>query len=216
MQLVGKMNQGLTYESMGKTLTLDPTDFFAGVAVSPFKQLESELMCQYYKLDKKIRGGAGFIISQIGYDARKAQELILWLSARGYNVPALANIYVLTYPAAKLMHDNKIPGCVVTDKLLTQLEEERKAPDKGKSARLLRAAKMYAVARGLGYKGAHIGGFNMTYDMVEYIMDKGEEFYPRWPELVAEFDYPQQDGFYLFEKDEKSGLNTSVESKRAA
>ena len=26
----------------------------AGVAVSPFKQLESELLCQYYKLDKKI------------------------------------------------------------------------------------------------------------------------------------------------------------------
>ena len=71
-------------------------------------------------------GGAGFIISQIGYDARKMQELILWLQIRGYNVPALANIYVLTYPAAKFMHDNKIPGCVVTDKLLAQLEDERK------------------------------------------------------------------------------------------
>jgi methylenetetrahydrofolate reductase (NADPH) len=42
MQLVRTMNQGLKYQSMGKPVTLDPTDFFAGVAVSPFKQLEAE------------------------------------------------------------------------------------------------------------------------------------------------------------------------------
>jgi methylenetetrahydrofolate reductase (NADPH) len=214
MQLGRTMNSGLQYQSMGKPITLAPTDFFAGVAVSPFKQLESELLCQYYKLDKKIKGGAGFIISQIGYDARKMQELIFWLKGKGYAVPALANIYALTYPAARLMSENKIPGCVVTDKLLAELEEERKAPDKGKSARLLRAAKMYAVARGLGYKGAHIGGYNMTYDAVEYIMDKGEELYPRWEEFLAGFDYPQENGFYLFEKNMKSGTNTAVPSAR--
>ncbi len=214
MQLLDRMNHGLKYESMGKTITLAPTDFFGGVAVSPFKQLESELICQYYKLDKKIRGGAGFVISQIGYDARKAQELILWLKHKGYQIPALANIYALTYAAAKLMSENKIPGCVVTDKLLAQLDEERKAPDKGKSARLLRAAKMYAIARGLGYKGAHFGGRNMTYDMMEYILQKGEELYPKWPELVAEFDYPQPDGFYLYEKDVNTGLNSTRESGR--
>lgn len=214
MQLVKIMNSGLQYQSMGKPVKLAPTDFFAGVAVSPFKQLESELLCQYYKLDKKIRGGAGFIISQIGYDARKMEELVLWLKTRGYSVPALANIYALTYPAARLMHDNKIPGCVVTDKLLTELEEERKAPDKGKSARLMRAAKMYAIARGMGYKGAHIGGYNMTYEMVEFVMDKGEELYPVWKELLPEFDYPQENGFYLFQKDSIPGLNTKVESPR--
>lgn len=212
MQLIHKMNDGLQYQSMGKPVKLAPTDFFAGVAVSPFKQLESELMCQYYKLDKKIRGGADFVISQIGYDARKMQELILWLNIKNYSVPALANVYSLTYPAALLMRDNKIPGCVVTDKLLAELEEERKAPDKGKSARLLRAAKMYAISRGMGYRGAHIGGYNMTYEMVEYVMDKGEELYPRWQEFLTEFNYPQEDGFYLFEKDIKTGLNTSVKS----
>jgi methylenetetrahydrofolate reductase (NADPH) len=213
MQLLGRMNSGLNYESMGKTITLAPTDFFGGVAVSPFKQLESELMCQYYKLDKKIRGGARFVINQVGYDARKAQELIFWLHEKGYEIPALANIYVLSYPAAKLMNENKIPGCVVTHKLLSQLEEERKAPDKGKSARLLRAAKMYSIARGLGYGGAHFGGHGMTYDNMEYILQKGEELYPNWPDFVVEFDYPQTNGFYLYEKDEKTRLNTKAASK---
>jgi methylenetetrahydrofolate reductase (NADPH) len=214
MQLIRIMNNGLEYQSMGKSIMLAPTDFFSGVAVSPFKQLEPELMCQYYKLDKKIKSGAGFIISQIGYDARKMEELILWIRSRGYNTPALANIYVLTYPAAKLMHKNKIPGCVVTDKLLMQLEEERKSADKGKSARLLRAAKMYAIARGLGYKGVHIGGHSLSYENVEYILDKGEKFYPHWERLVNEFSYPQENGFYYFEQDQKTGLNTSVESIR--
>ena len=214
MQLLNVMNTGLRYQSMGRPVTLAPTDFFAGVAASPFKQFESEQMCQYYKLDKKIRAGAGFIISQIGFDARKMQELIQWLDSKGHHVPVLANVYALTYPAAVLMHDNRIPGCVVTDKLLAQLEEERKSPDKGRAARLTRAAKMYAVAKGLGYKGAHIGGHNLTYDMVEYILDKGEEMYPRWTELAQEFDYPQQNGFYMYQKDAGTGLNGQTPSER--
>ena len=214
MQLTETMNHGLTYQSMGKPVTLAPTDFFAGVAVSPFKHFESEVMCQYYKLDKKIKAGAGFVIPQIGYDARKMQELIQWLALRGYKIPVLANIYAVTYPAARLMHENKIPGCVVTDKLLAQLEEERKSPDKGRDARLLRAARQYAIARGLGYRGAHIGGHNLNYADVEFILDKGEELYPVWQELLPEFDYPQENGFYLYEKNRQNGLNTSTEAPR--
>ncbi len=208
MQLVETMNNGLEYEALGKQVSLNPTDFFAGVAVSPFKKLEAELMGQYYKLGKKLKAGAAFIVSQVGYDARKMHELIQWLKEEGYDIPVLVNIYVLSYPAARLMNSNQIPGCVVTDKLLAKLAEERQAEDKGKAARLLRAAKMYALAKGMGYAGAHIGGHGLKYEMVEYIIDKGEELLPNWQELVAEFDYPQEDGFYFFEKDNKTGLNS--------
>ncbi len=214
MQLVVAMNKGMEYEAMGKTVTLELTDFFAGVAVSPFKKTEPELMGQYYKLEKKIKGGAGFVISQVGYDARKLHELLQWLKFKGYSIPVLANIYVLTYPAAKLMNENQIPGCVVTDKLLAHLAEERQAEDKGRAARLMRAAKMYAITRGMGYSGAHIGGHGLKYEMVEYIIGKGEEFLPNWQELITEFDYPQKDGFYFFEKDERTGLNTDKPTPR--
>ncbi len=215
-QLAIEMNRGLEYELMGKTVALAPTDFFAGVAVSPFKQTEAELVGQYYKLDKKIKGGAAFVISQIGYDARKMHELIQWLRLYGDSTPALANIYVLSYPAAKLMNGNQIPGCVATDELLAQLAEERKAEDKGKAARYLRAAKMYAIARGMGYAGAHIGGHGLKYEMLEQIIQKGEELLPKWQELVAEFDYPQKDGFYFFKKDKESGLNTDKPAKKVS
>lgn len=209
LQLVEKMNQGMEYEAQGKKTTLAPTDFFAGAAVSPFKAVEAELMGQYFKLKKKIEAGAKFIITQVGYDARKYHEVLTWLKVHNYNVPVFVNIYLLPYGAARVMNAGQIPGCVVTDKLLTKLDEERNAKDKGRQTRLDRAAKMYAIAKGMGYAGAHIGGHGATYEMVDYIITKGEELTPKWQEFLPEFDLPQKDGFYFFEKDEKTGLNTN-------
>ena len=102
--------------------------------------------------------GADFAITQVGYDARKLHEFLMWLKARDYRIPALASVYVLSYPVAKTMHENNIPGCVVTQKLLNQLAAEAESKDKGRQARLDRAAKMYAIAKGMGYKGAYISG----------------------------------------------------------
>ena len=214
LQLVDLMNRGIDYEMAGRRVTLAPTDFFAGGCVSPFKQHESELLGQYNKLRKKIEAGAQFIITQLGYDMRKFHEVLMWLKSSGYHVPVLANIYVLPYGAARVMHANQIPGAVVTDKLLQDIDAERKAEDKGREARYLRAAKMYAVAKGMGFAGAHIGGHGLAYETLEYIIEKGEELGARWQEFIPEFDYPQKNGFYLFKKDEKTGLNVGEEAPR--
>jgi methylenetetrahydrofolate reductase (NADPH) len=52
--------------------------------------------------------------------------------------------------------------------------------------------------------------------MVEYIIGKGEELTARWQELLPEFDFPQKDGFYFFQKDEKTGLNSETPALRNA
>lgn len=198
-----------TLELIGHLRGSDETfDFFAGVAFSPFKKLEAELMGQYFKLEKKLRAGACFVITQVGYDARKSHEAIQWFKHSGVDVPVLASVYVLTYTIARAMRDNQIPGCVVSNKLLERLAEERNALDKGKGARLLRAAKMYAMAKGMGYSGVHIGGPLLDYDSVSFIIEKGEELYPRWEEIVKEFSYPEEGFYYYFLKDDKTGLNT--------
>ncbi|MBI2868596.1 MAG: methylenetetrahydrofolate reductase C-terminal domain-containing protein, partial [Chloroflexi bacterium] len=80
--------------------------------------------------------------------------------------------------------------------------------------RLMRAARMYALGKGMGFAGAHIGGHGMTYEMLEFIIDKGEELSKDWEKLVPEFDYPQPGGFYFFEKDDRTGLNTSRPAPR--
>ncbi|NLL17875.1 MAG: methylenetetrahydrofolate reductase [Clostridia bacterium] len=208
LELIEEMNKGLEYPGMKGTIKHQPSDFFAGAAVSPFKATEAEQMVQYYKLKKKLDAGAKFIITQVGYDIRKYHELLLMMKMLGYeDIPVVGNIYVLPFGAAKVMNANRIPGCVVTDKLVADIDKERSDEDKGVGARLLRAAKMYAWMKGMGFDGVHIGGHNVKYEQVEYIIEKGEELSANWQDLIPEFQYPQPNGFYVFEQDEKTGLN---------
>ena len=214
LNLIRSMNAGLEHIAMGKKSVLSPTDIYAGACVSPFKILESELIPQYDKLKKKLDAGAQFIITQVGFDARKFHELAVWMKTQGYDIPLFANIYILSYGAGRLMNSGGVPGCSVTDELLGDLKNESKAEDKGKDARITRAAKMYAVAKGMGYAGAHIGGHNITYKTVERIIDEGEELAPNWRDIVGELNYPEKNGYYFFVKNEKTGLNTESVSPR--
>lgn len=214
LDLARQMNKGLEIQGFKGTIKHEASDFFSGAAVSPFKSNEAEQMAQYFKLKKKINGGAQFVVTQLGYDVRKFHEVLQFMKVNNLDVPVVGNIYLLPFGAAKIMNQNKLPGCVVTDKLLAELDKERTADDKGLAARLLRAAKMYAIMKGMGFDGVHIGGHNMKYEQVEYIIDKGEELSDKWQDLVKEFDYPQPNGFYYFEKDKETGLNTQVPTNR--
>jgi len=208
LKLIAEMNHGLSYPGPKGMVTHNPSHFYAGAAVSPFKATEAEQMVQYFKLKKKLAAGARFVVTQLGYDARKFHELMLFMRQNDLNVPVVGNIYILTYGAAKQMNANKVPGCVVPDKLLAEYEREKSLPDKGVEARLLRAAKMYAFMKGMGFKGVHIGGHGVRYEHVLEVIDRGEELSNRWEEFIPEFDYPHPGGFYLYERDGKTGLNT--------
>jgi len=124
------MNRGMEHETMRRKVRLASTDFFCGVAFTPFKREEAEVMGQYYKLHKKIQAGADFVTTQVGYDARKLHELLVWLQKQERSIPAIATIYMLSYTTARVMNTNRIPGCVVTDKMLAQLKEESSNKDK--------------------------------------------------------------------------------------
>lgn len=214
--LIGELNNGLEIPVGRRTTTLAPTHFYAGAAVSPFKALESELMGQYYKLKKKLVAGARFIVPQLGYDARKFHEVLVMMKHLGFeDVPVIGNVYVLARGPARFMNRNGVPGVVVTDKLLSVITEEAKAKDRGKAKRLERAAKMYAFMKGMGFAGVHIGGHGVKYDDVELILEMGEELVANWRDLVHEFDYPQPNGWYYFEKDPETGLNTDVPVDRS-
>jgi len=214
LRLVAEMNRGMERDILRKPVRLAPTNFFAGVAFSPFKQTEAEVMGQFYKMEKKIAAGADFVITQVGYDARKLHEFLTWLKTRGHSVPALASVYVLSYSVAKAMHENNIPGCVVTEKLLSRIAAESANSDKGKQARLERAAKMFAIVKGMGYKGAYISGQGLPFESVEYIVSKGNELAANWMDLLPEFEFPQEKSFYFFERDAKTGLNSNVPAPR--
>lgn len=208
LELTAAMNKGLEVQAVKDIASHMPSDFFAGAVVSPFKATEAEQLAQYYKVKKKIDHGAQFIVTQLGFDARKFHEVLQFIRAYAPAIPVIGNIYILPYGTAKIMNSNQLPGCVVTDKLLAELDKERTAEDKGVNARLLRAAKMYAFMKAMGFDGVHIGGHNIKYEQIQYIIDRGEEFSADWAQLLPEFDYPQANGFYYYEKDPATGLNT--------
>ncbi|MFZ3115664.1 MAG: methylenetetrahydrofolate reductase C-terminal domain-containing protein [Syntrophales bacterium] len=215
LKLISDLNAGLEVGTAAKPAQLAKTEFFAGCAVSPFKRDEAEQVIQYYKLKKKIEAGAQFIVPQLGYDMRKFHEVFQFIRENGWDVPIMGNIYILPFGAGKAMNGNTVPGCVVTKELLAQLEKEKTAEDKGKGARLERAAKMFACFKGMGYDGVHIGGHGVPVGDVEFIIGRGEELAPNWPDLIKELEYPQPQGFYYYEKDAKTGLNTKAITKRA-
>jgi methylenetetrahydrofolate reductase (NADPH) len=132
----------------------------------------------------------------------------------GFNLPLMGNIYILPYGAAKMMNRNDLPGSVVTDKLLAELDRERNDPDKGEGARILRAARMYAIMKGMGFSGVHIGGHNIKYDQVQEIIRQGEALSSQWSDLIRYFDYPIPDGFYYYEHDPNTGLNLEKPAQR--
>jgi len=209
LRLIGLMNAGrcLDEKAPGGGKECPPTQFFKGVAVSPFKKPEGEVFTQYFKLHKKLKMGADFVITQVGFDARKFDELLKFMAREFPAIPVLGNVYILNRAVARVMNRGDVPGCVVTDEFCRLIEKEAEASDKGKAARLLRAAKLIAVLKGLGFNGVHIGGPNLKYEDVEYVVEKSKELSANWEEWVREFNFPQKGGFYLFQGDPRTGLN---------
>jgi len=210
IRMLAQMNEGLKVPlpKPGKFQDLEATNFFIGASVSPFKKLRSELLGQYIKLERKIANGAEFIITQLGYDMRKFDELLHYMKSNSLDVPVLGNVYVLNRFVSRIMNRNGVPGCVVTDELLEFVNRHAKADDKGKAAFLEFAAKQMAVLRGLGFRGAHLGGFNLSFEDKRKIIDTSEQLAAEWSSFVKEIRYPQKEEFYYFKSDPATGLNT--------
>jgi methylenetetrahydrofolate reductase (NADPH) len=107
--------------------------------------MEAEVMGQFYKLRKKIEAGADFVITQVGYDARKLQELRMWLKSLQRHIPALASVYVLSYPVAKAC-TGTISRVVVTEKLLRRMAVE--SGKQGQTSRLTEQRKCPQLSKG--------------------------------------------------------------------
>ena len=177
----------------------DGTPFCISVAVSPFKYQREDCLYQYLKLEKKIEAGADFAITQVGWDARKFAELKRYLDERGLTTPLLGNVYVLGHKAAQRMSTGNPPGCWASPELVEVIgRETESSPDKGLQARLERAAITVAILKGLGYRGAYLGGTHDAGHMAR-IVQRAEELAPDWEELQARLQFGRADGFYLYD-----------------
>jgi methylenetetrahydrofolate reductase (NADPH) len=202
LQLVRDMNN----ESYIKARPQDMDrvhQFFPGAAVSPFKYTEASQMQQYYKMEKKIASGAKFLITQVGWDWKKSQELFRYLNKNGLNVPVIGNVYVLstTTPVPRLMHDIKLTGCFVSDQLLAKLYSETA------SQHIERAAQQVAMYKAMGAAGVDIGGVRDC-DTFVGILQRAAEIGGNWEQFKDNLYWPAKDAFYLYnEADRPAALS---------
>ena len=202
------VNEGAGDAAGGASPEAAQPGFYLGCAVSPFKRLESEVVPQYLKLALKVRSGADFVIPQVGYDARTWDELLRWMRRAGLQVPALANVYVLSRTVARLFNANRIPGCVVSDELLAVAERESAATDKGRAFFLELAARQVAIARGLGFRGVYLAGHLPAADVTR-VLDTAAAFAPDdWRTFAREIAYAPRGSFRFFARDAATGLAT--------
>ncbi len=169
---------------------------FKGCVVSPFKVTEAEQVLQYAKLLYKIQAGADFIISQIGFDLRKFEELLRFLQQEQMQRPVLANVFIPSLPLARAMLAGKVPGIVFPPALVTCMEAEA-AAGKGQ-ARLDRAASMLVRLKQLGYQGVHLGGSKLTFQDICYVMDTFETIERTGIFPCKEYDFPLPNTWYWF------------------
>lgn len=207
--LLGQMNGGLDVArpKAKKPAHLAPTEFYPGAVVTNFKLHENEVIPQLLKMEQKIAAGARFIINQIGYDSRKIHELAAWMQRRGHgDVPLIGNVYVLSPGVAKVFNAQRIPGVVVSEELLAICEKQRASADKGKQFFLELAAKQVAIYRGLGYRGAYIGGVHTVAD-VERVLEIEKSYGPDdWKQFAREISYSRPGEFFVFDEDPETGL----------
>ncbi len=194
----------------------DPDGFFTGCAVSPFKRSEAETMAQYRKLNRKLKAGASFIITQLGYDAGKFQELISYANNHSFKAHFLGSVYLLSPRSAKAMNSVKVPGAYVSDALYTSILKEWQVPREGLDMAVDRAAKLGVILKGLGYKGIHIGGIHRSFDTVGAILDKMARFENQWQDFLYEFREEQLTYFYLYSNSTFQGGKMSRFEKLAA
>jgi len=192
LQLIKDINNESYIKASPEQLE-DVHQFFAGTGVSPFKYTEASQMQQYYKMEKKLKAGAKFLITQVGWDWKKSLELFRYLKENDLDVPIIGNVYLLSTitPAPRLMHDIKLTGCFVSDELLEKVYSE------SVDEHIERAAQQVAMYKALGAAGVDIGGVQQ-FEMFTRILARAAQIGAGWEQFKDNLCWPRKDGFYLY------------------
>lgn len=134
-------------------------DLSFGVAFNPFKYTHSEEQAQYYKLQKKLKAGADFIITQLGYDLDKLFKFQQFLKDNSAKTAFFACVMPLTYRRAKFMVEQQVAGIEIAPHLLNLLQDEWQQDKEHAEQRVYqRAAVQIRVCQLLGFAGVHLSG----------------------------------------------------------
>ena len=190
-------------ESVNAVMAAKQKDYFCiGVAFNPFKYAEAEKEAQYLKLHKKIKAGADYIITQLGYDLSALVELQNFLQKNSYSQKLLACVMPLNLARANFMLKHKVAGITITPHMLNVLTQEKQESQTENV--YIRCALQILICKHLGFAGVHLSACHQLKDqkILEHYIEQykllslndceelwnslwqvktGQEFYPEVP-----------------------------------
>ena len=204
LKLLQDMNEGLGVKLRGnRRKNLNNTNFYLGCVATNIKLRENELVPQLLKLKKKREVGSQFVIGQIGFDSRKASEMIGYMRNEGMEeVPLIGNVFLMNRGLARFFKSGKIAGVVVSDEFV---EMTQKHADK--QFYLEFAAKQAAIFKGLGYSGAYYGGIENIKDLEKVFAIEATFSPDDWQTFAKEIRFSRPGEFFYYAEDEESGLS---------
>lgn len=184
---------------------------FPGCVVNPFKYVRGASFSQYYKLIRKLNMGASFMITQLGWDIAKLQELRWYLSWRGLYYPSLARLCMLTPERVEEILRGHVPGVFIPESFRRVLESEsRFSLNQFEAAQWRRLQLSVAGCKMLGFSGVQIAGIdtpeklNVAVRRIGAALSEFDNF-PQWlaayREHLGQLDMsPYPYSFYMFDK----------------
>ena len=149
VKVLARLNQGTDWA--GKALG-GATNFTIGVAVNPVAEdMDDELR----RFEAKIQAGAHFAMTQPIFDPAHWQKFLKRLGGKS-PVPVLVGLWPLTSYKQALRLNNEVPGIVIPDATLKEMES---AGDAARARGFLLARKMLdwaRTARSEGIAGAYL------------------------------------------------------------
>ena len=115
MQVAADLQKGM--DMKGHRLAGKAPCFCAGGVVNPGAEpLEPEII----KMEKKIKAGAKFFITQAVYDARTFEKFLR--RVKGFGIPVMAGIVMLKSSAMACYMNENIPGVCVPEFIIKEME----------------------------------------------------------------------------------------------
>ncbi len=134
-------------------------DLRLGAVVNPFKYTPQDQCLQYAKMLRKIHTGAQFLITQAGWDMKKAQELQWFLQKMNLTLLVVARVCLLSQEEAKQLAGGFQTGVILPVPLATRFQQDAgKKPEEFQHMQLQRAAWQIAGYRKLGFGAVQISG----------------------------------------------------------
>lgn len=139
------------------------SDLRLGAVVNPFKYTPQDQCLQYAKMLRKIHSGAQFLVTQAGWDMKKAQELQWFLQKMNLSLLVIARVCLLSQEETLQLAAGFRTGIILPVPLATRFQQDaRSSAAEFQQLQLQRAAWQIVGYRKLGYGAVQISGIRSS------------------------------------------------------